>query len=190
MAVQVAVQLAKRRFTVDEYHHMAEAGILKEDEPVELIDGEVVFMSPIGKHHAGVVNRVVALLHRLLGESAVISVQNPLRIPGDVELQPDIAVLAPQADYYANELPTPADTYFVIEVADTSLVYDRDLKVPLYARGSVPEVWLVNLNENVVHVYRGPKDGAYTEARTVKRGDVLALPGVPGVTVKVDDILG
>ncbi|HET9492720.1 MAG TPA: Uma2 family endonuclease [Chloroflexia bacterium] len=178
------------RFTSDQFHRMAEIGLLKKDQRVELIDGEVVYMSLVSKRQAGVVNRVVALLHRLLGEDAIVAVQNPMSVAKYTEAYPDIAALALRDDYYASELPTPADARLIIEVADTSLAYDRDVKVPLYAHGGVPEVWVVDLNGDVVHVYRKPEEGAYTEARTLTRGDTLPLPGTPGAVVKVEDILG
>lgn len=178
------------QFTMEQFHQMAEVGLLKQDQRVELIDGAVVYMSHISKCHAGVVNRVVALLHRLLGENAIVAVQNPMSVAKYTEAYPDIAALALRDDYYASELPTPADARLIVEVADTSLAYDRDVKVPLYAHGGVPEVWVVDLNENVVLAYRVPKDGAYTESRTLKRGDTLPLPGVSGAVVKVEDILG
>jgi Uma2 family endonuclease len=186
----MAVQLAKRPFTVDEYHHMAEAGILKEDERVELIDGEVVYMSPIGVRHAACVKRLIALLTEHAGRSAIVGAQDPVQLSEYAEPQPDISLLKFCADYYAKQTPTPVDILLLIEVSDTTLAFDRDLKVPLYAGSGVPEVWLVNLSENVVHVYRGPKGGAYTEARTLKRGDTLALPGASAAAIKVEDILG
>jgi Uma2 family endonuclease len=169
---------------------MAEIGLLKQDQRVELLDGAVVYMSPTSKRHAGIVNRVVALLHRWLGENALLAVQNPMSVAKYTEAYPDIAVLAPRDDYYASALPTPADARLIIEVADTSLAHDRDVKVPLYAREGVSEVWVVDLNRDEVLVYRNPEKGAYTEARTVKRGDTLPLPAAPGAAVKVEDILG
>jgi Uma2 family endonuclease len=178
------------RFTIDQFHRMTEIGLLKEDQRVELLDGEVVHMSPISRRQAGVVNRVVALLHRQLGENAIVAVQNPMSVAKYTEAYPDIAALALRDDYYASELPTPADARLIIEVADTTLAYDRDLKVPLYARDGVPEVWVVDLNKDEVLVNRKPEEGAYTEAQTLKRGDTLPLPGVSGAVVKVEDILG
>jgi Uma2 family endonuclease len=190
MALQVAVQLAKRPFTVDEYHHMAEAGILKEGERVELIDGEVVYMSPIGTRHAACVKRLIALLTEQVGRSAIVGAQDPVQLSEYVEPQPDISLLRYRDDYYAGQSPTAEDAFLLIEVADTSLAYDRDVKVPLYARGDVPEVWVVDLTGDAVLVRRKPEDGAYTEARTARRGDALVLPGVSGAAIKVEDVLG
>jgi Uma2 family endonuclease len=189
MAVEVAIRLAKRPFTVDEYHHMAEAGILKEDERVELIDGEVVFMSPIGTRHAACVKRLNTLLVQQTGQRAVVGVQDPVRLSEYLEPQPDISVLKYRDDYYAQQMPGPEDILLLIEVADTTLAYDRDVKVPLYARDGVSEVWVVDLNRDEVLVYRNPEKGAYTEARTLKRGATLPLPAAPGAAVKVEDIL-
>jgi Uma2 family endonuclease len=190
MAVQAAVQRDKRLYTVDEYHHMAEVGILKEDERVELIDGEVVKMSPIGTRHAACVKRLIALLTDHVGRNAIVGAQDPVRLSKYLEPQPDISLLKYRDDYYAQQMPGPEDVLLLIEVADTSLAYDRDLKVPLYAREGVPEVWVVDLNSDAVLVYRNPEEGAYTEAQTLKRGDTLPLPGVSGAVVEVEDILG
>jgi Uma2 family endonuclease len=169
---------------------MAEVGILKEDERVELIDGEVVYMSPIGTRHAACVKRLIALLTEQVGRSAIVGAQDPVQLSEYLEPQPDISLLKYRDDYYAEQAPAAEDILLLIEVADTSLTYDRDLKVPLYASGGVPEVWVVDLTADAVLVRRNPQDGAYTEARTARRGDALTLPGIDGAAIKVEDILG
>ena len=186
----MAVQLARKRYTIDEYHHMAEVGILKEDERVELIDGEVVYMSPIGTRHASCVRRLIAQLTEHVGRNAIVDAQNPVQLSEYAEPQPDISLLKYRADYYVKQTPAPEDILLLIEVADTSLAYDRDLKVPLYARSGVPEVWVVDLTGDAVLVRRKPEGGAYTEARTARRGEALTLPGIDGSAIKVEDILG
>ena len=148
----MAVQPTKKRYTVDEYHHMAEVGILKEDERFELIDGEVVYMSPIGDRHAACVRRLIALLTEHVGRNAIVDAQNPVQLIEYAEPQPDISLLKYRADYYAKQTPAPEDILLLIEVSDTSLVYDRDVTVPLYARDGVPEVWVVDLTGDVVLV--------------------------------------
>ncbi len=186
----MAIQITRKRFTVDEYHRMAEAGILSEDDRVELIDGEIIEMSPIGKHHAAIVNRLLAALTEQVGRRAIVSPQNPLLLNDESEPEPDIALFKFRADYYAEQLPTPADTLLIIEVADSSLDFDRIVKLPRYARGGVPEVWIINLAAGVIEVYREPVAGEYGETMQVERGDVLDLPGVATAQVRVEDVLG
>jgi Uma2 family endonuclease len=141
----MGVQLARRLFTVAEYHKMAEAGILSEDDRVELLEGEIVAMSPIGSRHAGLVNRLNRLFSQRAGDQVVVSVQNPVRLGGYSEPQPDLALLRPRADFYTSSHPGPEDVLLAVEVAETSAAVDREVKVPLYARFGVPEVWLVDL---------------------------------------------
>ena len=131
------VQVERRTFNVEEYHRMLDAGIITEDDRVELIEGEILMMSPIGSWHAACVNRLDALLHRLFGESVIISVQNPIRLSDFSEPQPDLAVLRARQDYYAQTHPTSNDILLLIEVADQSLEFDRDVKVPLYAKAAI-----------------------------------------------------
>ena len=186
----MAIQIPRKRFTIDDYHRMAEAGILSEDDRVELIDGEIVEMSPIGKHHAAIVNRLNAIITEQVGRRAIVSPQNPLLLSDESEPQPDIAVFRFRDDYYAEQLPTPADTLLIIEVADSSLDFDRLVKLPRYARGGVPEVWIVNLAAGVIEAYREPVMGEYRETQQVQRGEILKLPGVASAQVSVEDVLG
>jgi Uma2 family endonuclease len=186
----MALQLERRLFTVDEYHKMLAAGILKEDDRVELIEGEIVQMSPIGKHHAGIVNRLAAILHNLFADSAVVAVQNPIQIGDSSEPEPDIAILNFRGDYYAGKLPTPQDIVFLIEVAETTLATDRGTKVPLYAHAGIPEVWIVNLSDELVEVYSSPSQGAYRQTGLARRRESLAVPGLPGAHLAVEEILG
>jgi len=179
---------ARRLFTVDEFHRMAEAGILGEDDRVELIEGELIEMTPIGSRHAACVNRLVKLLSSL--EAYLLSVQNPVSLDPRTQLQPDIALLKPRADYYASAHPGPNDVILVIEVADTSAATDREVKLPLYAKAGVPEVWLVDLPEGAVEVYQAPEGPIYRTAQTLHPGDP-ALP-VPGTSLHLapEEILG
>lgn len=124
----MSVQFQKHYFNVHEYHRMAEVGLLSEDSRVELIEGEIIEMSPIGSTHGGTVNRSSKLLHRKLDDIAIISVQNPVHIDDFSEPQPDLALLKPRKDFYSRSHPTPADVLVVIEVADTSVEYDRNVK--------------------------------------------------------------
>ncbi len=147
--------LPVRRFTRKEYHRMGEAGILGEDERVELIDGRIVHMSPIGSQHAA----CVSLLNRVLRPveaAAIVRVEDPIILNDDTEPQPDIAVVRFKANLYADAHPHPEDVLLLIEVAETSLEEDRDIKLPRYAASSIPEVWIVNLIANMIEVYCEP----------------------------------
>ena len=169
---------------------MVETGILTEDDRVELIDGQVVEKSPIGKRHASAVFRGTRALTRLLGDRAIVSVQGPVRVGDGSQVQPDFALLRPQADFYADEYPQAQDTLLLIEVADSSLLLDRNQKVPLYAREGVAEVWLVNLLNDTVEVFRRPEHGAYTDTSVVQRGTVLSPLAFPDLRVQVEDLIG
>ncbi|MFL6216432.1 MAG: Uma2 family endonuclease [Blastocatellia bacterium] len=176
-------------FTVDDYMRMLEAGILTEDDPIELIDGEIIEMSPIGDLHVGCVIRLTMLFTRLVGLTAFVSVQNPIRLDNYSEPQPDLALLKPRNDYYARAKPTPADVFLIVEVADSSVQFDRNVKVPLYARALIPLVWLIDLSAGVIEVYSQPANGVYQSMQTAQRGDHLTIDSLPGLTIIVDDIL-
>jgi len=179
-----------RRFTVEEYHRMGRAGVFREDDRVELLDGQIAEMTPIGPGHAGCVAALTGLLARLVGDRAVLWVQNPVLLGARSELQPDVALLRARADTYRTAHPEPRDVLLVIEVAETSLEHDRDVKIPLYAAAGIPEVWLVNLPGDVVALYRDPSPQGYGKVLTAGRGDTLTPHRLPGVTLRVDDILG
>ena len=178
----------RRRFTVQEYDQMVKAGVFGEDDRLELIEGEVVAMSPINSHHAGRVNRLNKLLTRRLGDRVLVSVQNPVELPHS-EPQPDLALLRPRADDYAKSHPKPKDVLLLIEVADTSADYDRTVKIRLYARAGIPEVWLVDLTEKQVEVYRKPGASGYKEKRTLSGREALSPAALAGVTLTVADML-
>ena len=183
-------QLARRWFTVGEYNRMAETGILSEDDRVELIEGEIVERSPVGSRHAACVKRLNTLLSRQVGQSFIVSVQNPV-VAGDYsEPEPDLAVLRWREDYYARELPRAADVVLVIEVADTSVEADRGVKIPLYARAGIPVSILVDLPRESVEVYSEPADGKYQTTETFKRGDFFQPDALPLINLRVDDIIG
>src|SRR3954453_23884684 len=173
--------VTRRLINVDEYYRMAEAGILGEKERVELIEGELIAMAPIGDDHMGTVNAVNYLLVLAVGERSVVSVQNPLRLSNLTEPQPDFTVLAPRADFYRKKRPMPEDTLLLVEVAETSVRYDRTVKLPLYARHGVPEYWIVRLDIAVVEVYRDPARDGYRSVQEVRGGETLDIARLPGV---------
>ncbi len=186
----MAVEVTRRLFSAAEYHRMAEAGILSEDDRVELIEGEIVQMGPIGSRHQACVNRLTRLFSRAIGDEAIVEVQGPVHLGEYSEPQPDLSLLRPRDDFYAHGHPTPADILLLVEVAETSQGYDRDMKVPLYARAGVPEVWLADLAEDAVYVYCQPQGGVYREVRQARRGESLAPRLLPHVTLEVGAILG
>lgn len=181
--------VSRRRFTVEEYHRMAEAGILHEDDRIELIEGEIVEMSPIGSRHAACVKRLIKLLIREIGDSGVVGAQDPVLLPDDTEPEPDVMVLQPREDFYAEAHPTPEDVLLLIEVSDTSLAYDREVKLPLYARAVIPEVWIVDLADEKVHVYSWPTGGSYEDLRSVGRSGSVTPSALPSLAVSVEDVL-
>lgn len=186
----MTVQIQRRPFTADEYHRMAQAGILCEDDRVELLDGEIVEMVPIGPGHAACVDRVNRLLSERLGRRAIVRVQNPVRLGERSEPQPDLALLAPRPDFYASAHPGPADVLLIIEVAETSADLDRQIKVPLYARAGIREVWLVDLAARAVEVYREASPQGYRRVGRVGPGQRLAPQALGDAEVSADDILG
>jgi Uma2 family endonuclease len=185
----MALQLLRGPFTVDAYQRLAELGVLRENDRVELIAGQVVELSPIGDHHASCVRRLNRLFSRHLLEVAIVDVQNPVVLGEHDAPQPDLVLLKPRADGYPQH-PRATDILLVIEVADTSIAYDRDIKIPLYARAGIREAWLVDLAADRIDVYQDPIAGQYAAVRTVCRGDVLTPLQLPHVTLAVDEILG
>jgi Uma2 family endonuclease len=190
MEVLMGIPLPKRRFTVAEYYRMAEAGILRPEDRVELIEGEIVEMTPIGSRHAGQVNYLGEELRRLLGGRALVTVQNPVRLGDISELQPDLAVARRRSDFYRNAHPEPKDILFLIEVAETSADTDRNIKGPLYARAGIPEFWLVDLLDGVVEIYRGPSEAGWRERRIVEPGERISPLAFPDVELESENVLG
>ncbi len=180
----------RRRFTTDEYHRMAEIGVLLEDERVELIEGEILHMSPKGSRHNACINRFTALLAGRLGDAAILSVQNSIRIDQYSEPEPDVAVLRPRDDYYETTLPSPADVLLLIEIADTSLAYDRGLKLPLYARAGITEVWIVDLTGDAIERHTDPADGMYRSVHRAARGKTITSSALPTLSLPVNAALG
>lgn len=185
----MGMPLAHRRFTVDEYHRMAETGILREDDRVELLDGEIVEMSPSGPRHAATVRRLERLFHRLAGERALVSGQNPISLDRYSEPEPDIALVRPQDDFYAGAHPTPADVLLIVEVADSSLGYDRR-KLASYARAGIPEVWLVDLTRDRVETHRAPRGDGYGEHHVLGRDEAITPLLLPDIMIEPRLILG
>lgn len=183
--------LQRRRFTVDEYYRMGETGILADDERLELIAGHIIVREPIGARHAGTVDRLTRLWTSRLGERAIVRIQNPVRFAKQgSELQPDVMLLRPRNDFYTASHPVAADVLLLIEVADTSVRLERRVRIPLYARARVREIWLCDLVSQRVEVHREPAGRRYRAVRTLARGESLANLAFPDVAVMVEDLLG
>ncbi len=180
----------RHRFDIDDYYRMADAGILSGEDRVELIEGEIVDMAPIGSAHGGTTTFLTSLVARLVADGEVLaSVQNPLRLDRHNEPQPDLMLLRPRADFYRSSHPTAADVLLLVEVADSSLAYDRGPKLALYARHGVPEVWIVDIGGRVVEVCSQPGPEGYAERSRVTEG--VAKPKlVPGLAIDVAALLG
>jgi Uma2 family endonuclease len=182
----VDVERARRRFSIEEYEKMAATGILAQDDRVELIEGEIVEMSPIGVPHAACVTNLTRLLVSRLGERAPVRVQGPVRVPPRSEPQPDLAVLRPRS--YMREGATTTDAVLFIEVSDTSLQYDRTVKLRLYARAGIPEYWIVDVNTETVEVYRSPSGERYADRQVLARGESVAPLAFPDAAIPIDAI--
>ena len=183
------VDVQRRSFTVEEYDAMAKAGILSEDDRVELLNGEIVEMSPIGSNHSGCVNRLTRLFSDQIDDRAILSVQNPMRLNAHSEPEPDLALLVPRDDFYAQGHPEPDDVLLVVEVAETSAEFDRQVKLPLYAEAGIPEVWLIDLAESRVETYRDPSASGYAQIQQRASGESLSPKSLPDVTISTAEIL-
>lgn len=174
----------RHRLSVDDYHRMGRAGILAEDERVELIDGAIIDMTPVGSRHAEIVSRLTRTF--VSGTDAVVRVQDPVRLSDYSEPQPDLAVVKPRS--YTVAHPETEDVLLLVEVADTSLAYDREVKIPLYARHGIAEVWLVNLADETVEVFRKPTPQGYGERIELRKGDRLETERPPGIGIDVAEL--
>lgn len=182
-------ELLRRLFTVEEYERMVQADILTAVERVELLNEEIVEMSPIGTRHAACVKRLNQLFSQLLGERALIGVQDPIRLNNYSEPQPDLTLLQPRLDFYATAHPQPENVLLIVEVADTSADYDRQVKIPLYAESGIIEVWLVDLVGQYLKVYRQPSANGYRQVQQLQYNQKIFIQ-VPNLEISIYDILG
>lgn len=174
----MTTEVVKRLINVNEYYKMAEVGILKPEVRVELINGEIYQMGPIGSKHAAVVNKLASLLNSLFKDQIVIGIQNPISFDNKNEPEPDIALLKYRPDFYVSTLPEPTDVLAIIEVSDYSIKYDKEVKAPLYAAHGIEEYWIINLNNNQIEIFSNPKGDIYRETQIYKPGDELKLMGI------------
>ncbi len=194
MAVTVdqdrVADVQRYRFDVDEFARIGEAGVFTEDDRVELIDGEIREMTPIGSPHAGMVNRLTEMLVTRLAGRATVIVQNPIRLDRHNEPQPDLVVARRRKSFYADRHPEPGDVLVVVEVADSSLRYDRAEKVPRYGRAGIPETWLIDVEAGTVTVYTDPGPEGYARRRVRQQGERMVASSVPDLGLAVDDLFG
>ena len=177
------VRITRHRLNVEQYHRMGETGVFAPDARVELVEGEVIEMAPMGTRHFALVSRLNRLLTVAIGERAIVNVQLPLRIGTMSEPEPDLSVLKARSDFYASALPTGADALWVIEVADTTLAYDVRVKAPLYAGGAVPVCWVFDLRTPLLRMFENPRDGVYTSVAELREPGIVPLPSLAGLTI-------
>jgi Uma2 family endonuclease len=188
--VEAMAAVEPHRFTVEEYERMGQVGILGKADRVELIDGQIVQMTPIGPPHNGTVITLTRLLLSAVGERAVVSAQGPTVLDDFSEPQPDFALLKPPEDAYRRRHPRPEDVLLLIEVADTSARFDRKVKLPLYAIAGIREYWIVDINQSAIEAYRSPAGDRYASVETLRSGDRIAPLTIPDVELSVSEILG
>jgi Uma2 family endonuclease len=186
----ILMEATKKLFTVDEYYKMAGAGVFAEEDRLELIDGQIIEMSPIGNAHLGCVNAAVDAFTAAFRGRAVVSVQNPLRLNDYTEFQPDVVLLKPRKDAYRGKRPVAEDTLLVVEVSDTTLAYDRNVKVPHFAAAGVPEVWIEDLTGGVLLVFRDPSGSSYKTCLTLNREDTISAQSFPEIVFDISELLG
>jgi Uma2 family endonuclease len=179
--------IERRLFTVSDYHKMAEAGVFRPAERVELLGGEILPMSPVGGKHVWVVANLTTVFVQKLAPHYAFLVQSPIQLSDESEPEPDIAIVRKNQKGDIPDVPPARDVYMVIEVSDTTLVYDRDVKIRFYAQASIPEVWIIDVNKNTISQYLNPQAGAYTQDATWHSGDLI--PCHLRVEIAVDDVL-
>jgi len=176
------------RFTVSDYYRMGETGMLRPDARVELLDGKIIDMSPIGLPHAAVVKNLVHFFRLLDRDQCVFSIQDPLRLDDRSEPQPDLMLLKPSANFYASHPPRPDDVFLLVEVSDSTLEFDREEKLPRYGRAGITEVWIANLIDSTVEVYREPHFTGYGSVTILQACDKASPAAFPEITVNVASV--
>lgn len=186
---KVSSAIVPKRFRVEDFRRMSEVGILPEESGWEIIDGFLIDKITIGSRHASTVKRMNRKLMRLLGDNAIISVQDPIHIDDYNEPEPDIALLKPREDFYAESHPAPQDVLLLVEVSDSTVEYDREIKKSIYAKAEIAEFWLVNLKESTIECYTQPKNGNYRLAQIFETGEMVQSKTIENLKLKVKEIL-
>ena len=187
-AIDEPLPLRRHRVSADDYHRMGAAGVLAPDARVELIDGEIIDMAPMGSRHWAAVTRIDQLLKEAVRRRAIVATQTSFRLSPNSEPQPDIALFKPRDDFYSKALPTAADALLVIEVSDTTARYDREIKLPLYARHGVGELWIVDLDANRLRIFAEPHGDAYARVGSSAGPGGTAIGALPGVSVDLSGL--
>lgn len=182
--------ITRKRFTVDEYHRISDIGIFPNDTRFELIRGVILEMPTAKPQHSGRVNRLNHLLTSRVGESAIVSIQNPTTIDDYSEPIPDICLLKPRGDFYTENHPMPEDVLLLIEISDMTLRFDTKIKGMLYAEAGIPEYWILNIRQNVLEVRSEPANGRYTRHEILRHGQTVSPLGLPDMSFWVDEVLG
>ena len=182
------VQLLRKKFTITEFEQMAETGIIKDEDRIELIEGELIEMGKIGKRHAACVDRLNDLFRDKFGKRVLVRSQNPIQLSDYSQPQPDLAILTRKSDYYETAHPTPDDIFLLVEVADTTIKFDQEIKIPLYAKHNILEVWLVNLNQEIVEVYYQSNINSYTTKKIFTKKQIISPISFPEIKINVSEI--
>jgi Uma2 family endonuclease len=183
------VNPTKHLTNLDEWRRLGEANIFPPGSRLELINGEILEMAPIGFNHAGHVIRLLNFFSPLVGNNALINSQNPLQLGDLSEPEPDFMLLKPNDNFYSSRHPNASDVLLLIEVADSSLTFDQNQKLRLYALHGIPEYWLLNLNDSCLEVYRKPNGEVYAEKTTLRAGDTIILSQLDKISIRMADIL-
>jgi Uma2 family endonuclease len=187
--MSAVVAPSRVRITVDQFHRMGEVGILPPENRIELLDGEMINMAPIGSRHADTVNRLAAAFLRIVADAAVVSIQNPVQLSSLDEPQPDLTVLRQKPEGYRDALPTAADVLLLVEVSDTTLQYDREEKLPLYAKHGVAEVWIMDVAGKRLEVYRDPVSAQYRLKLERTARDTISPLAYPAIQLDLSELL-
>jgi Uma2 family endonuclease len=186
----MSAEVATYRFSVEEFNKLGEAGIFDEDDRVELLDGEIIVLSPVGTQHAGIVMRLISVFHDKLGKRVLINPQNPTVMDEFSEPLPDIMLLKPRKDFYSSAHPRPGDIFLLIEVSDTTLAYDRGRKLRKYAESRLAEVWIVNVKQQTIEQFRAPGGATYSSSAAFRRGQTIKIAAFPDVQFSVEELIG
>ena len=182
--------LMRKKFRTDEVYQMMEIGILPEESGWELIDGEIIHRMTIGSRHAGTIKRLGEMFRDLTRDKALISIQDPIHIDDYNEPEPDLALLKRRDDFYSQSHPRPSDILLIVEISDSTLSYDREIKKTIYAEAEIGEFWLINLKQDTIETYSNPSNGIYYQMRIFERGESVETKHITGVSLEVNKIFG
>ncbi len=187
MMIAVAIKPTRKQFTVEEYYQLSELGMLG-DGKTELIDGDIIYMAPMGTRHAGYIGRLLKIFFKALGDRVLITAQTPVRLNGRLQPEPDLSILKPRRDDYIKSPPQTQDIYLLIEVSDTTIDNDRNVKSVVYARAGIIELWIIDIEAQLVEVYRNPNTNGYESIQQFRSGESISPLSFPDIVISVDAI--